>query len=243
MSSTLHETLKKLGLHEREAHIYAALVELGPSLISALSRYTGLHRPTIYRALPLLQGKGLVTAAPRGKQKLYAAEPPEKLRALFEILKAEVERTLPELQRIHETQKRRPLVKVFHGRESVAFTFNDMLHTLKRSDTYYRYTSLKAADFIERCIPAGWRSARDAKKLQRFTITDALAEHQKKPDMNRAYKFVPPGYDLFKYHINHLIYGDKVVITDFENEFEVVIESPAIAGFHRTLFKILYDLL
>ena len=238
-----HETLKKIGLGNHEANIYLALVELGPSLISHLSRHTGLHRPTIYKALPALQTKGLISVAPRGKQKLYAAEPPEKLRALLDALRTEVERSLPELQRMHELQKKRPLVKVMYGRDGIAFTFEDMLHTLKRSDVYYRYTSLKSADHIDRYMPKDWRAARAAKNLQRFTITDNLAEHQKKPDMNRAYKFVPPGYDLFKYRINQLIYDDKLVITDWEHEIEVVIESPAIAGFHRAIFKILYDLL
>lgn len=53
--------LQKIGLSERESHIYIHLLENGLSTISDIAKRTGLHRPVIYQTLPTLEESGLVS--------------------------------------------------------------------------------------------------------------------------------------------------------------------------------------
>ncbi|MBI4361377.1 HTH domain-containing protein, partial [Candidatus Micrarchaeota archaeon] len=55
--------LRRLGLGELEARIYAALAELGPSTAERLAQFTGIHRRTVYDAVSLLSSNGLVAPA------------------------------------------------------------------------------------------------------------------------------------------------------------------------------------
>ena len=87
--------LQSLGLKKHEAEVYEALVELGPATISKIVEHTGLYRPMVYRTLAPLKLNGLVTTVTKGKRKLYAAEPPDKLASLFESLKKNFEVALP----------------------------------------------------------------------------------------------------------------------------------------------------
>lgn len=79
--------------------------------MSGIARYSGLHRPTIYQVLPQLKKRGLIAEVPKKKQKLYVAEPPEKLRGLISELLGELEKVIPELNSIFNRSKGKTLVK------------------------------------------------------------------------------------------------------------------------------------
>ncbi len=236
------ELLKNLGLSDQEAQIYLALLELGPSLISRIAQYTGMHRPTIYRILPKLEAKDLVTTAPKGKQKLYIAETPEKLRSSFVTLKEQFEKTLPELQHIHDKRKHRPLIKFLGDSRNLAFIATDIVTTLKRGGIYHCYTTKRASLIIRKRLSQSFYTGRSAKQLQRFIITDALTDWQEKPDLSLSVKIIPAKYDFIDDNITQVIYGDKVAVADFETETGFIIESPLFANLQRKIFKALYGL-
>ncbi len=62
------EILQKIGLGKHESAIYLALLELGPSNISAISEKTTIHRPLIYKAIPSLLDKKLITEEQEAKK-------------------------------------------------------------------------------------------------------------------------------------------------------------------------------
>ncbi len=235
--------LQSLGLAPRENAVYLTLLERGPLLIADIAKITGLHRPTIYKTLPGLQGKQLVSVTPKGKQKRYVAETPEKLRAVFERFRENFEQALPDLQRAYDIQKRKPLVKFVEGKNGLTFITDDLLHTLKRGGIYYKYTTKRASISARKYLQRHFYADRDAKQLQRFMITDELADWQKKPDMNRLAKIIPQRYGLLDDNLMQVIYGDKVAVADFETETAFIIESPLFATLQRKIFKALFDLL
>ena len=61
------KVLKKIGLTEHESVIYLALLELGPARIAKIAEKTAIHRPLIYKAIPDLLAKKLVTKNQRQK--------------------------------------------------------------------------------------------------------------------------------------------------------------------------------
>src|SRR3989344_3480752 len=100
----------KIGLNDKELKIYTSLVERGPLLIAQIAKHAGLYRPAIYKNLPNLISKGLVTVSAKGKQKFYVAEEPEKLKNLVSELTNELEDIIPELRASYHAKEKRPRI-------------------------------------------------------------------------------------------------------------------------------------
>lgn len=238
------EILQKIGLKKDESAVYVALVEAAESAtISEISRRAGIHRPLIYKALPSLQEKGLVSSISKGKLKRFMAESPQKLKIVFTQFAADFESALPELESAYQAKGRRPVVKFLEGKRGLQFVFEDLVTSLKRNDVYYRYTSNKDLVATEKYLPGNYRKIRDQKQLQRFIINNEAVHKQQKPDLNRATKAIPAKYGLFDYHIAQIIYGNKVAFVDYNSETALIIENSHIAEFQKKLFKLLYDTL
>lgn len=235
------ELLQNLGLSRQETKVYLSLLERGPSLVSHLSKDINLHRPTIYAALSGLLKKNLVSVSPKGKQKYYLAEPPDKLQFIFGSFRTEFEKTLPVLLEMHQRRGHRPVIRFWEGRHGMKGVLDDVVQTLKPGDTYYRYSSRQALAAIDRHVANDFHQRQEQKHLQRFVITDALADWQQASNMNRSYKLVPAGSDLLRENILMVIYANKVAFGDVVNETGVIIESPTFAALQRKIFKILYQ--
>lgn len=238
---TTVELLMNLGLSRQETKVYLSLLERGASLVSHLGRDTGLHRPTIYAALAHLLKKNLVSVSPKCRQKFYVAESPEKLQFILGSFTDEFKKVLPELREMHARQGHRPVIRFWAGAHGVRGVLEDILQTLKPGDTYYRYNSRQAIAAIGRHVVSDFKQRQDAKHLQRFVITDALADWQKTPNLNRSYKLIPAESDLLSENILQVIYANKVAFGDVANEAGVIIESPTFAALQRKIFKALYQ--
>lgn len=235
------EILLKIGLNEREISIYLALIELGPSNISEISKKTGLHRPAIYETLPTLENKNLIALAPKGKRRRYAATPPTKLHNLAETVLHNLDSLIPELQKKMESSKKKPLVTYSEGQEGIANAFEDVVTTLGKGDVYYRYSSRKNVRESGKYLPKNYRETRDKKQLGRFVITNEKNQQEKKPSLDRSLKVVPKEFGLFEDDITQIIYDDKIAVIDYNTETVITIQNPIIAGFQRKIFKALFE--
>ena len=238
---TKSNIFNKIGLNDKELKIYTSLIERGPLLIAQIAKQTGLHRPAIYKNLPNLISKGLVTVSFKGKQKFYVAEEPEKLKNLVSELTNELEDIIPELRASYHAKEKKPLVKFLEGKDAIIFVLNDLVTSLKKGDIFYRYSSVKDSQKSSEYLPHDYRKIRDQKQLQRFVITNENTMIGKKPRLDRAVKFIPNNYGLFDYDITQIIYGDKVAFLDYNTETAFIIENPIIAEFQKKIFKLLYD--
>jgi sugar-specific transcriptional regulator TrmB len=238
-----HKILNNLGLSPNQSRVYISLVESGPALVSTIAHRSGLHRPTVYQALPALIERGLVSVFPKRKQKMYVAESPEKLRQLFDQFSVQFQEMLPQLSRNFSKKSSRPLIKFLEGKKAIAFVFEDIVRTLKRGEVFYRYSSRRATTKGDSFMPKSYWELRDRKQLQRFVITNEPVSREKKPRLERAVKVVPRKFDLFEYDVTQLIYADKIAFVDYNSHTAVIIENPSIATFQRKLFELLYNLL
>ncbi|MDO8408201.1 MAG: helix-turn-helix domain-containing protein [bacterium] len=236
----IESVLAQLGLSAHESGAYLDLLQNGPATIGALAKRTGIYRPALYKLIPALIEKGLVSRAQtKHKQRHYRAESPERLESLFENAKHRLEEALPELASFYTHQQNRPVVRFLEGKAGIRSVFTDILVTLKRGDIFYRYSSIKALP-SRSYLPPHYEEIRDKKQLERLVITNAPMAQAKPPRLERETKVVPPEYDLFDDNVTHLIYGDKVAVIDYNTETAIIIESKVIAEFQRKLFLLLY---
>ncbi len=233
--------LEKLGLTKNESAIYLALLDMGTSTISQISEKTAIHRPLIYKALPSLLEKKLVTETPKAKGVVYGAEPPNRLESLFDDLKVDFFEALPDLEDSYASSEKKPKIRFLEGKDGTKRIFDDVVRSLKKGDVFYRYSSNKDGnEKKDKYVPRIYRKMRDEKKLQREVITNTQTAQHKKPSLDRFTKTMPNDYGTFEHNVTEIIYGDKIAFIDYNSETAMIIESKRIADFQRQIFQTLY---
>lgn len=237
----IQKLLRHLGLEGHTGNIYLALLETGPETVAGIARKAKIERPLVYHALPELLAKGLIAKAPKGKRTYYSALSPAKLGLMFDELGLELRRSLPILEERFAKSGDRPHVTYLEGRQGIVAVYEDIIATLPSGGVFYRYSSAKEVRNKEYYVPKNYVARRDAKKLERYVITNKESAARKSRRAERAMKVIPPGSDLFAYNITELIYGPKIAFVDYNTETAVIIENPVIAQFQERLFKLLYQ--
>lgn len=131
----LEKYLQDLGLSEKEAAIYLALLQVDNASVIDLSKKTGVNRSTTYVILDSLAKKGLVSETTIGKKTHYQAEPPERLETYVEKRKSEFDEQakrltdlIPQLKGIQRESGERPLVKYFEGIEGMKTSSEELFY-------------------------------------------------------------------------------------------------------------------
>jgi sugar-specific transcriptional regulator TrmB len=232
--------LEKIGFTSQQSLVYKALLELGPVSISHIVRKTGFHRPVVYKVLPFLIERGLVSVMPKGKYKIYVAESPEKLERIFADLEDSFNAEIYKLHEIYEAAGKKPVVTYAEGDAAIKEAFSDVVHSLKKNDAYYRYSSALSLT-RQKYVPADYRSIRDRKGLERYVIMDESSKHRMSAKLGKAVKTVPNSYNLFDLNITQIIYGDKFSVIDYNTKTIITIENKMIAEFQKKIFKLLFS--
>ncbi len=233
--------LEKLGLTKNESAIYLALLEMGTSNISQISEKTSIHRPLVYKALPSLLEKKLITQTQKLKNVVYGAEPPNRLETLFDDLKINFFEILPDLEDAYSTSEKKPKIRFLEGRDGTKRIFDDVVRSLKKNDVFYRFSSNKDGnEKKDKYVPRIYRKMRDEKKLQREVITNIQTAQHKKPSLDRFAKTMPGDFGPFEHNVTEIIYGDKIAFIDYNSETCMIIESKRIAEFQKQIFQTLY---
>ena len=93
--------LKQLGLSEKKARIYLALLELGGGSVIDIAKKTKIKRTTVYNILPELMDEGLIIKTKRHSQTFYLAEDPENLKDSLQSKLELVDQAIPQLTNIY----------------------------------------------------------------------------------------------------------------------------------------------
>lgn len=237
----LNQLLASLGVGEQAVAVYTLLFRKGAMSVVDIASNTKLHRPRVYALLAELRKRSLVDVHMHGKRQEYVAASPEKLLDIVSHFLTTTEQILPEITKEFRRGNEKPTITLHEGSAGVTQVFRDVVKSSKRGETFYRFSSEKDLDRTNAYLPRDYRKIRDAKKLERFVITAPRIGKGKKVRMERAMKFIPPGFDLFDQDIIELIYSDKVAFVDLNTETSFVIESAPLADFHKKLFRLLYQ--
>lgn len=234
----LSDLLKSLGLSKAEAGVYMDLLEYGTQTISEISRTSKLHRPAIYRALPHLKEKGLISERRIGKLIHYAAESPEQLRNLVHALHDELDTVIPKLSQMQDNKT--PMVRRLDGKAGVHAVYEDILRTLKKGETFYRYSSENPEDIERYGVPKNYRQERDKKQIERLVISNPEYVAAREPQLEVSLRVVPDEFLPFAHHVSQIIYGNKIAFIDYNQPIATIIENPTLAAFQRDIFKMLF---
>lgn len=233
--------LCKLGFSKKEDAIYNGLLHSGPATISQISKNTGLYRPAIYKILPRLIDRGIISRTIKGKLHYFAAESPQKLQPEMENYLKEIEADFLDAQKIYSAQSHKPIIKFFEGKRGIQKVHLDIAETLNKGDICYRYSSRRESTNADKYLPTNYKELREKKGWERFVITSPQIEGKKKPRLDRAVKTIPSNFDIFEYDITQIIYRNKIAFLDYNTETAFIVENGIMAEFQKKVFQLLYS--
>lgn len=234
----LKAILTTFGLSKTEAGVYMDLVQYGTQTISEISRTSKLHRPAIYRSLPHLKEKGLISERRIGKLIHYAAEPPERLRNVIDNLHKDLDTVIPTLKQMNT--RKTPVVRRLDGKAGVHAVYEDILSTLKKGAEFYRYSSESSEHILTVGLPKDYEKRRDAMKLERLVITNPDYVASREPTLEESLRVVPKEFLPFDYGVSQIIYGNKIAFIDYTQPIATIIENEVLAQFQKDIFKMLF---
>lgn len=236
--------LVNLGFGDKEASVYLALLELGPSTTSEISRLAKINRTTGYDILESLVNDGLVSPLGETKIQKFVAENPDKVIVFLENkIKRGEERLksaynlLPELFSIYNIEEK-PKVKYFEGVERIKEAFEDTLNAKLEIVGYAVGTDAFKAVGEE--YLRDYFTRRVAKNIKVRVIApddpDTLKVTAKDQEELRESHIVPR--DKFYFTTETNIYNNKVLIMSWKEKFAVMIESKEIADAQKKVFEL-----
>lgn len=186
--SNLVETLTKIGLSEREAQVYVAALDLGPSGVVALSRRTGLNRPAVYSIIESLKGRGLMETRLDGLKTHFAALSPDQFDALISDQRRIFKSVLPDLMAKFKLRGSKSQIKYYAGFESIKSIYEELLRQLRNGDYFYvmsnqnNWTDNFEIDWLE-----NWIERRSRKQLNTKVILTNTERNRFAQTMNKAW--------------------------------------------------------
>jgi len=127
--------LEELGLSEKEAQVYVALLQFENAAINEIAAKTKINRTTVYPVLDSLQKKGLVSEIHENKKSSYQAAPPERLetyverqKIMFEEQSLRLKDMIPQMKSIQREQGEKPIIKLFQGRDGAISAYKEFFN-------------------------------------------------------------------------------------------------------------------
>ncbi|HLD12994.1 MAG TPA: helix-turn-helix domain-containing protein [Candidatus Nanoarchaeia archaeon] len=138
--------LKKIGLTSGELKLYGALLDLGDSTRTELSKKSGISPSKIYDVANRLLEKGLISSTKKDGIIHFNSVDPHKIKSFLDQKQLEIEKEkdivnelLPTLLSKYRNSEEKTEVEVLYGWEGMATAFDDIAQTLKKGDVNYIY--------------------------------------------------------------------------------------------------------
>jgi sugar-specific transcriptional regulator TrmB len=184
------EILLELGLTQNEAKLYLLLVKGGQQKASQLSVQSSLQRRTVYDTLQQLEAKGLAGKAEVGGVQTFTPSPPSSLLSLLEEKRDSIEKILPSLSRIYESEDKTS-VSVIYGVAGMKTVLEDILAL--RADYCVYYGQLQIFDYLPKFFPIFNEKRKRLGIRARYMLLDVpLARERSKRIPEAEFKFIDP---------------------------------------------------
>lgn len=233
----LKDVLEDIGLTEKEAKVYLALLEMKEALPSVLSKHSGVKRPTTYLILEQLVKKGLAGRSRKGKFEYFQAIPPQTLLEKETKKLAALQEVLPKLLQLHDRFAVRPQMSVFEGEQGLIHIMEDTLNTSTEL-LCWANISLATGSLLEEYYPSYIKKKVERKIWLRgiFSFDEAALQFkaQGKEELREVY-LIPDDEFPFQNEIN--IYDDKVAIISHQDKVGIIIQNQNIADTQRSIFN------
>lgn len=241
----LIQELKKLNLTEKEARVYLALLELGPSTPYKIAKRSHLKRPTAYVIAEELVEKGLIIQMTGEKQKMYIARSPESYVEEVENRVREAKKIVPELMAMQKRKSDKPNILYFEGLEGMRQAYEYKLKDFAGKEIVGFFARLNEVDkelHTQVFIP--WN---DAKIENDISVRGFTVDDPKMKDYTKYFgttkgmidaKFLPESVYSADCSFEIFDWGTRTVI--MRTKQAIIIESTEFALAMKQIFELLW---
>ncbi len=235
---------KKIGLDEKQAKVYIALLESGESSMTEIARCTRLKRSSVYLIVASLMQLGLLSEVKKGKRKVYTAIHPNRLRELAQWRLNNVDEVLPKLIHFYNEQKNKSIIHILEGEEGIKSVYRELLTSLsdkKEALWFSRVDTLRA--FAGSMLDEYKKTISSVKnpRVRELNYNNLEAREwakEIKPYGGKHYhiRLLSNEYDFGS--TDNLLFENKLVIFSFEkHQFVNIIESVDIVKTFRAIYE------
>ncbi len=236
--------VKNIGMTEKEAAVYTAILELGYSTIKPIATRSGVKRTSVYNFIDHLVEMGLIEQIQIDNRMHYKALHPRNLLELQESRLKEVREAIPDLMSIFNISTEKPHISYFEGAGQI---INIMFEELDCKEALYIWPSDKVINTIGGTkAMAEIDRLRKAKKTFIKTIrfkdteTNDWEGSGSKPEDLREIRWAPENLE-FPLAIGIYDTGKVGFITSRKESFGILIESKELEIAMRILFNLFWE--
>lgn len=241
--------LEQLGLSQREVTIYLTLLKLGTASIRDIATKADINRGTTYETLKALAGKGIVSYFPKGRRRVFCAEPPELLLELAREKRQALDLGIEEMKStlIPQLNHLKPdfnpgNVRFYEGDSGIELVLKDILNTVaqQKNKTYNVFSSKLIRQHLYRPFP-NYTQQRIRKNIKVRVI--AIGEGGEDAELSER-KWIDAKGRIDASYI--AIYPPKVTMISLASRdypVAVVLDSPEIATAQQIIFETLWNTL
>ncbi len=239
----LIEPLKNLGLSEKEAKIYLALLQLGPATPYRIAQKAGLKRPTAYVIAEELVVKGLIVHVPGEEPKRYIARSPEAVLEAQEAKLLKTKSVLPELKSLQKETSEKASVLYFEGIEGLRQAYDYKKKELHEKNIVGFFANPEDASSEVNEVFYEWNEYKERHHTHVMGLTVDT------PTLKPYAKWLlPETTEITGKFLPENMYSAKVSIESCDDQFvrialiesvqSLIIESPKLAKALREVFEI-----
>jgi sugar-specific transcriptional regulator TrmB len=238
--------LQDLGLSDKEAAIYIALLHVQHDSVANLAKMTDVNRTTVYPILASLAKKGLVTEVSLANKTRFRAESPERLevyvenqRVLLDEQAKKLRDVIPQLKSIRRNVSERPVIKYYEGKEAVLSSMEDILEGEAEDGTMYMLYSRDLLDSI--FTPADFKRYR-GRRMARGLKTLAVYGHSEVIASEEGSRRVKINTEKYPIKCDISVVGDTVKISTLEGTVSsIVIKNADVAETVKSVIRFVSD--
>jgi HTH-type transcriptional regulator, sugar sensing transcriptional regulator len=234
------QKLQEIGLSEKEARAYIALLALGRGSAASVANHSGLKTPTAYVILKSLLDKGFARRIPRAKKQLFAPETPAIALAAVEARVANFRSIIPSLDSLAKTAgKHKTRTLFFEGMAGMRKAYWYRMDELKNVESVAFFASAEdISPALDRLLVEWSEESVKMNIATRAIVPDSPTLkkwRERDRDLNREVRVIPPSKYSAKSAIE--VFPEFVRISMFGDLQCTIIEDPEFARAFRQIFE------
>lgn len=229
------KTLENIGLSNKEALIYKALLLNGKMTISDISRESQVKRATVYQYINSLLLKDFINRMPIGKRMYYLAVNPKSILDNFDKKKKVLEQGIEEMSQLFNESTHKPKVSFYEGKREIRKIYDEIfqsvgdVYSIFPPKSFFSNFSEQEYSEFDLLIKEHSFKSKDL-ILQQDGIKKVLSIRKDNGSKNQQTKILP---ENFKSNVDIVICNNKVALISLVNLSAIVIENEDIAEFFR----------
>lgn len=242
----LFGTLKEIGLTHHEAVVYLALLTIGQNPASAIAKKAAINRSSCHDLLKKLMRKGFAREVIKNNISYYTAVELKLVLSELEEKRFQIDEKinnigsiLAQFEIIQNEQKGKSRAVFFEGEAGVRNIMEDTLTAKEELRAYASFSELM------NLLPNYFKNYAQ-KRIQKgipvraiYPANPSSLEHKKRDHLElRQSRLIPK---IFDFHLDILMYDNKVAITSLKEKFGVLIESKEIAEAQKRIFDFIWE--